>query len=121
VHLSNAIFDVAVNKFTHPNQKNPKTVDKTTEYWQQKLSDLNGLNPTLQVKKIGNVNKSGEGMKIVHNVSKSNSKISLKSYFQKPSGKTNLERIPENVLKEGWLNKLRILLNDQERILQQER
>lgn len=86
------------------------------------MSDLNGLNPTLKVKKIGQVTKPGEeAMKIVHNVSKSNSKISLKSYFQKPSGKTNLERIPENILKEGWLNKLRILLNDQERILQQER
>lgn len=86
------------------------------------MSDPNDLGPTLRVKKIEHPNKKPEEpLKIIHNVSKSNSKILLKSYFNKSGIKGNLDRIPENVLKEGWLNKLRILLNDQERILQQER
>ncbi|XP_050304408.1 leucine-rich repeat-containing protein 27-like isoform X1 [Anthonomus grandis grandis] len=95
---------------------------------QTKLSDPKGLSPTLRVKRIeqpSNVTKKTpeeEPLKIVHNVTKSDSKVLLKSYFNKTNvNKQELERIPENVLKDGWLNKLRILLNDQERILQQER
>uniref|UniRef100_A0AAR5PNC2 Leucine-rich repeat-containing protein 27 n=2 Tax=Dendroctonus ponderosae TaxID=77166 RepID=A0AAR5PNC2_DENPD len=95
---------------------------KSAETIQNNIPDPSGLNPNLRVKKLEyGPKKAEEPMKIIHSVSKSDSKISLKSYFQKPGARSNLERIPENVLKEGWLNKLRILLNDQERILQQER
>ncbi|XP_060528602.1 leucine-rich repeat-containing protein 27-like isoform X2 [Cylas formicarius] len=88
----------------------------------KKLSDPKLLTPTLRVKKLDYPRrKKEEPLKIVHRINKSETKISLKSYFTKSGIRDALERIPEKTLKEGWLNKLRILLNDQERILQQER
>ncbi|XP_066245069.1 leucine-rich repeat-containing protein 27-like [Euwallacea similis] len=100
----------------------PRLNSNTVVHTKSKLSDLHGPMSALRVNKIEYPGKKPEEpLKIVHNVSKSESKISLKSFFRKPGLKTNFERIPVNVLKEGWLNKLRALLNDQERILQQEK
>ncbi|KAL1498142.1 hypothetical protein ABEB36_008991 [Hypothenemus hampei] len=99
-----------------------KSANQSTENFQHKLSDPYGFHSSLHVKKIDYPNKKPEEpIKIVHSVSKGPSRISLKSYIQKSAVKNSLSKIPENILKEGWLNKLRILLNDQERILQQER
>ncbi|XP_066145814.1 leucine-rich repeat-containing protein 27-like isoform X2 [Euwallacea fornicatus] len=96
--------------------------NSTMTHTQNTLSGLHGPKPTLRVNRMKySSKKPKETLKIVHNVSKSESKISLKSFFQKPRLKTNFEQIPENVLKEEWLNKLKALLNDQERILQQEK
>lgn len=60
-------------------------------------------------------------LKIVHKISKSGSRISLKSYFNRIGIRNSKTKIDDKNLKMGWLNQLRILLNDQERILQQER
>ncbi|KAF7271140.1 hypothetical protein GWI33_015949 [Rhynchophorus ferrugineus] len=97
---------------------------------QKKLSDPRYLQPMLRVKKleypanntpISSIRHTDEPLKIIHNIDKTDSKIRLKSYFNRADIAAYPDRNPGNSLKEGWLNKLRILLNDQERILQQER
>nr|CAH7768372.1 unnamed protein product [Callosobruchus chinensis] len=93
------------------------------EKLRKKLSDPMDLRPALNVKQIKDSSQlptvKEEPIKIVHSVKKKGSKLSLKSYFHRvgedESGKV------DPVVREGWLNQLRILLNDQERIIQQER
>lgn len=106
-----------------PKDSNSSNLRTPLDKNNSKFFDPKGLCPTLRVKKLDFPNKKQqeEPLKIIHNLDKSDSKISIKSYFNTTGIKGNLDRIPENSLKEGWLNKLRILLNDQERILQQER
>lgn len=100
----------------------------STEKMRKTLADPRKLEPTLQVQKIENhgvYKRQSEQptMKIVHKVNKTNSKISLKSYFNRMGIRTssNKAKVEDNNLRMGWLNQLRILLNDQEKILQQER
>ncbi|KAG5894230.1 hypothetical protein JTB14_002279 [Gonioctena quinquepunctata] len=82
--------------------------------------------PALNGKKLPSTTppkkKQAETVKIVHRISRTNSRILLKSYFNKLGVRnSNNEKMVDKSLKEGWLNQLRILLMDQEKILQQER
>ncbi|KAJ8967465.1 hypothetical protein NQ314_002779 [Rhamnusium bicolor] len=90
-----------------------------------KASDPDALQPTLHVKKISKANvderRQQEPVKIVHKISRDGSKISLKSCFNRVGVRSNINKMPDQNLREGWLNQLRILLTDQEKILQQER
>ncbi|CAH0554578.1 unnamed protein product [Brassicogethes aeneus] len=82
------------------------------------------LRPTLSVKKLSypklqNKNIYNDPPKIVHKITKDPSKICLKSYYKKED--IDEENISKHTLKDMWLEKLKILLNDQEKILQQEK
>lgn len=92
----------------------------------KKISDDECVNPDLEVKKLlprGAGKKDDHSIKITHKVSSAGNRIYLKSSFAKPSPKLNQSSGDKkfNNLKDGWLNELRLLLTDQERILQQER
>lgn len=91
----------------------------------KKISDPQFLGVTLNVHKLENYKnkdtKVGQPLKIIHKISKTGSRISLMSYFNRLGIRTSRAKIEENNLRMGWLNQLRILLNDQEKILQQER
>nr|XP_023026375.1 leucine-rich repeat-containing protein 27-like [Leptinotarsa decemlineata] len=125
-----SVVDVSSNEdIVDSNSGAIETTDKNSKGLSMcKLSfcDPYHLQPTFSVKKLhhSRVKKKNqeESLKIVHKISRTNSKIMLKSYFNKIGvrNKTS-EKIVNTALKEGWLNQLRILLTDQERILQQER
>lgn len=97
-----------------------------------KMCDPRGLQPTLKVKKLSHTNvskalekkedekKNNEPLKIVHKISRNGDTISLVSSLDRV-GIRNIGNIADSGLKEGWLNQLRLILSDQERILQQER
>ncbi|KAJ8935275.1 hypothetical protein NQ318_006640 [Aromia moschata] len=65
--------------------------------------------------------KNEEPLRFIHKVNRDGSRISLKSSFNRIGVRSSTNKMENKALKEGWLNQLRILLNDQERILQQER
>ncbi|CAH1154330.1 unnamed protein product [Phaedon cochleariae] len=95
---------------------------------EMRRSDPYYLQPPFQVKKLQhptNVRKKKleEPLKIVHKVSRNGSnRILLRSSFNRIRDPMRAEgKLRQKSLKEGWLNQLRILLSDQERILQQER
>lgn len=100
---------------------------------QKKVFDPRGLQPTLKVKKLSQTNvsktpekreteaKYNDPLKIVHKISRSGNTISLSSSLDRIGIRNYFGKIAENGLKEGWLNQLRLILSDQERILQQER
>ncbi|XP_045475586.1 leucine-rich repeat-containing protein 27-like [Harmonia axyridis] len=62
---------------------------------------------------------------IVHEITKGPSQISLKSYYKKGHVKEKKENIPHSIsdaqLKQHWMEKLQLILNEQEKILQQEK
>lgn len=86
------------------------------------------LKPSLSVKKLiipnqyrkkpSETKKPKENMKVVHKIIRNPSKISLKSYISDESGNSQVSNI---ALKNMWLGKLKMILHDQEKILQQER
>ncbi|CAH1971095.1 unnamed protein product [Acanthoscelides obtectus] len=108
---------------TAPKRRKGISASELRDKLRRKLSDPMELQPALNVRQIQDPSQlptlKEEPIKIVHNVKKEGSRISLKSYFHRvgedQSGKF------DQVVREGWLNQLRILLNDQERIIQQER
>lgn len=135
--LVNVIEDFSSgNEINRINSKTSKTSRKShksksskqplSEKIRKKKSDPHFLGITLNVQPLENYKHRGtnlqrQPMKIVHKISKSGSKISLMSYFNRLGVRTSRTKIVENDLRMGWLNQLRILLNDQETILQQER
>lgn len=102
-----------------------KCSEHSIEKIKKRIADPHFLGVTLNVQKLENYKnkekKLGQPLKIVHKISKTGSRISLMSYFNRLGVRTSRAKIEENNLKMGWLNQLRILLNDQEKILQQER
>lgn len=115
------------SKSSKRSNKSRSSKQSFSEKMLKKLSDPHLLEPTLHVQKLENrnvpKNKSNQPqpMKIVHKISKTGSRISLKSYFNRIGIRSNKSKTEDNNLRMGWLNQLRILLNDQEKILQQER
>lgn len=114
------------SKISKKSNKSKSSKMSLPEKFRKKLSDPHLLEPTLKVQKLQNIkNVSSKNdrqpMKIVHKISKTCSRISLMSYFNRLGVRSSQGKIEENNLKLGWLNQLRILLNDQEKILQQER
>uniref|UniRef100_A0A6P7FP60 Leucine-rich repeat protein soc-2 homolog n=1 Tax=Diabrotica virgifera virgifera TaxID=50390 RepID=A0A6P7FP60_DIAVI len=101
----------------------PSSKNSVVRTIRKKVSDGQTLNPDLKIKQllspeIVRCKRDTDKTKIVHKVSRTGSKLFLKSYFNKPLCGGDGKKF--NNLKEGWLNELRILLTDQERILQQE-
>ncbi|KAJ8982874.1 hypothetical protein NQ317_004304 [Molorchus minor] len=114
---------------------------KIAEEVKRKLLDPHTLQPTIKIKKFPTATipvrlptppsvrpctkttkkRLEEPLKFIHKVSRDGSKISLKSYFNRPGIRGDIDKIQNRALREGWLNQLKILLEDQERILQQER
>lgn len=97
---------------------------KHTEEIKKKICDGQSFNPDLKVKQLlspdnSRHRKEPEKVKIIHKVSRTGSTLYLKSYFNKTLKDGDSKKF--NNLKEGWLNELRTLLADQERIIQQER
>ncbi|KAJ8918552.1 hypothetical protein NQ315_013057, partial [Exocentrus adspersus] len=100
-----------------------------------KLQDPHALQPTLNVQKLSHSNvpkssekkieerKQAEPLRITHRICRNGETISLTSCLDRVGGRssTGKHHEVEKGLREGWLNQLRILLSDQERILQQER
>uniref|UniRef100_A0A6P7FKP3 Leucine-rich repeat protein soc-2 homolog n=1 Tax=Diabrotica virgifera virgifera TaxID=50390 RepID=A0A6P7FKP3_DIAVI len=102
----------------------PSSKNSVVRTIRKKVSDGQTLNPDLKIKQllspeIVRCKRDTDKTKIVHKVSRTGSKLFLKSYFNKPLCGGDGKKF--NNLKEGWLNELRILLTDQERILQQEK
>lgn len=114
------------SKSSRKSNKSSSSKQSLSATMKKQLSDPHRLVPTLNVRKltsqqISKRNLDQQPMRIVHKISKTPSKISLKSYFNRVSVRHSNAKIEDNNLRIGWLNQLRILLNDQEKILQQER
>lgn len=119
-------LDKTSSKTSKKSNKSRSSKVSLSEKMRKKLSDPYVLEPTLNVTKIESPKASRRKtdkprMKIVHKISKTGSRISLLSYFNRLGVRSSKAKIEANNLKMGWLNQLRILLNDQEKILQQER
>ncbi|CAG9835019.1 unnamed protein product [Diabrotica balteata] len=112
--------------FVKPSQgsNRPSSKNSTVRTIRKKISDDQAFNPDLKIKQLLSpelvkCKRDTDKTKIIHKVSRTGSKLFLKSYFNKPLCGGDGKKF--NNLKEGWLNELRILLTDQERILQQEK
>lgn len=117
-------------KYSKTNKESYKDIKETIK---KKMSDPRGLQPTLKVKKLSRTNipktpekienegKRNEPLKIVHKITRSGNTISLVTSLDRVGIRNDFGKIAESGLKEGWLNQLRLILSDQERILQQER
>ncbi|CAG9761145.1 unnamed protein product [Ceutorhynchus assimilis] len=101
------------------------TSTKKKRHHKKKLDNHGSYGSVLRVKKIEPPNKnspSEELIQISHKSSTSKSKVSVQSSLIKGGNtKSDRQNTSENCLKDEWLNRLRGMLNDQERILQQER
>ncbi|CAG9862901.1 unnamed protein product [Phyllotreta striolata] len=122
--LQDDYFDEVRKSKTEPNIISDE--EAKIKKLKNRISDDQCINPDLEVRKllppILRKKDAQEPMKIIHKVTSDDNRISLKSFYTKPTPKNQKmhEKKYQN-LKDGWLNELRILLTDQERILQQER